>query len=157
MQSIEEWRPVRGYENVYEVSRSGKVRRIGKAQGATPGMVLTPVIVRGYAHVVLSRGSRRLRFKVHRLVAAAFVAGERPGLLVCHNDGNPLNNRAENLRWDTQSGNMRDTLVHGTHRSVGQTECKYGHPLSDAYRYGNRRQCRTCALERAAKARGKSQ
>lgn len=32
----------------------------------------------------------------------------------CHNDGNPENNRLENLRWDTCKGNHADKKKHGT-------------------------------------------
>lgn len=50
---------------------------------------------------------------VHRLILVAFH-GEREGMLACHNDGNPLNNRLSNLRWDTAAGNQRDRVAHGT-------------------------------------------
>jgi len=32
----------------------------------------------------------------------------------CHNDGNPENNSAANLRWDTQRNNQIDRVAHGT-------------------------------------------
>jgi hypothetical protein len=48
------------------------------------------------------------------LVLSAF-AGKRPeGMLACHNDGNPTNDRAGNLRWDTPKGNLADMLKHKT-------------------------------------------
>ena len=41
--------------------------------------------------------------------------GPRPlGMVGCHNDGNKLNNRADNLRWDTHGGNEADKVRHGT-------------------------------------------
>jgi hypothetical protein len=33
----------------------------------------------------------------------------------CHNDNNPANCRLDNLRWDTQKGNLKDKVQHGTH------------------------------------------
>jgi hypothetical protein len=83
-------------------------------------------------------------------VAEAFLTGERGGENVCHGDGDPLNNRVTNLRWDNQSGNMKDALKHGTHQSVGQTCCKRGHEFTDenTYMHSGRRFCRSCARVR---------
>jgi hypothetical protein len=43
----------------------------------------------------------------------------------CHNDGNPLNNKLDNLRWDTFLNNSLDMIKHGT---IGGFEsgCNYG-------------------------------
>jgi len=54
---------------------------------------------------------------VHRYVLLAFV-GECPeGMQACHNDGNPGNNRLDNLRWGTPSNNNRDKWLHGTEQT----------------------------------------
>lgn len=51
---------------------------------------------------------------ISRLVLECFV-GPRPlGMHGCHNDGDPKNNRVENLRWDTPRGNQADRIRHGT-------------------------------------------
>jgi hypothetical protein len=56
-------------------------------------------------------GRRKIIF-VHHAVLSAF-AGPRPsGLICCHDDGNPANNFAGNLRWDTPSSNARDAVRH---------------------------------------------
>lgn len=64
-------------------------------------------------------GERRVSF-VHRLVLTAFAGPCPDSMECCHNDGNPANNRPENLRWDTRTGNMADTLKHGTRNSGGR-------------------------------------
>lgn len=51
---------------------------------------------------------------VHRLVLLAFVGPCPDGMQACHGDGNPLNNRLSNLRWDTPKANQADRLKHGT-------------------------------------------
>jgi hypothetical protein len=52
----------------------------------------------------------------HTLIAAAYL-GERPeGLEVCHDNGNPQDNRPCNLYYGTHSQNMLDQVRHGTHR-----------------------------------------
>lgn len=51
--------------------------------------------------------------KIHQLVLETFI-GERPfGTICCHNNGNRLDNRLLNLRWDTQFSNQADALKHG--------------------------------------------
>lgn len=50
---------------------------------------------------------------VHRLVYEAFVGPIPEGMFVCHNNGDPLDNRPDNLRVDTHEGNMRDRELHG--------------------------------------------
>ncbi|RUU22663.1 HNH endonuclease [Mesorhizobium sp. M7A.F.Ca.AU.002.06.1.1] len=51
---------------------------------------------------------------VHLLVLEAFVGPRPDGLEGCHNDGNPDNNRLDNLRWDTPESNQADRIAHGT-------------------------------------------
>lgn len=68
----------------------------------------------GYARVGLYHNGIEITFQVHWLVLFAFV-GPRPlGLFGCHNDGNPMNNASDNLRWDTPAGNCQDKIRHGT-------------------------------------------
>lgn len=50
----------------------------------------------------------------HRMVAEAFLGPCPKGLEVCHGDGNPINNRVGNLRYDTHRNNMLDAIQHGT-------------------------------------------
>lgn len=54
------------------------------------------------------------RWQVHILVLNAFVGPCPPGMEACHNDGNPKNNNASNLRWDTHKNNLKDRIKHGT-------------------------------------------
>ena len=59
----------------------------------------------------------RLRGKtesVHRLILFAFVGPCPPGMECCHEDGNRLNNKPSNLRWDTHAANCKDRSKHGT-------------------------------------------
>lgn len=71
----------------------------------------------GYQIVCLygANGKRRMR-PVHQLVCEAFRGPCPPAKHeVAHFDGNPLNNRAENLRWATRKENAADSIRHGTH------------------------------------------
>lgn len=56
---------------------------------------------------------RRNRY-VCRLVLEAFVGECPPGSEACHQNGDPTDNRLDNLRWDTHIANQRDMIDHGT-------------------------------------------
>jgi hypothetical protein len=111
-----EWRSIPSWPE-YQVSDTGKVRRVGYASGARVGRILRQLRNKktGYFSVCLSRSADQVRIDVHRLVAMAFH-GPRPSAdhLVAHNDGSRTNNHARNLRWATQSENLRDCREHGT-------------------------------------------
>lgn len=119
------------------------------------GRYLKPAVdQRGYHRVSLRLDGRTVTRTVHALVALAFIGPRPEGLEVCHNDGNPQNNRADNLRYDTHASNMRDKRLHGTAVSANaaKTECPQGHPYDtdNTYNYNGHRICRTCTRERGA-------
>lgn len=58
MKAIENWKPVVGYEGLYEVSDQGRVRRAGRAKGALPGKILQSSFNGRYCHVRLSKRQR---------------------------------------------------------------------------------------------------
>lgn len=54
------------------------------------------------------------RFYVHSLVLEAFI-GPRPRGMECrHLDGNPQNNKLENLKWGTKKENQHERIIHNT-------------------------------------------
>jgi hypothetical protein len=94
-----EWQPIGGYEGVYEVSTNGEVRRL------SDGAVLKQwKNDQGYMLVRLS--GPRCVFRVHRLVASAFIPNNDGLPLVNHVDFNRANNKAENLEWCDQRYNL---------------------------------------------------
>jgi len=152
--SITEWRPVAGYEGLYEVSDHGAVRRVPRSRAhATERRELKPwITTTGYLCVSLYRSGIARKYKVHRLVAIAFLPSADLSLDVCHNNGDRLNAAVSNLRWDTRSGNMRDTIKHGTHRNQfrGRTSCANGHEFTkeNTLIAVDGRKCRTCRRNR---------
>lgn len=103
-----EWKLIEGFPN-YEVSEAGDVRRVDT------GLVLKPVLDRGYHLYRLYRNGERPAIRGHILVLRAFV-GPKPfdDAEGCHNDGNRGHNHRKNLRWDTRTANMSDRVRHGT-------------------------------------------
>lgn len=65
-----------------------------------------------YLQVTLGHNSKHY---VHRLVAETFIPNPEGKPLVAHGDNNGHHNDVGNLRWATESENMADKLIHGTH------------------------------------------
>lgn len=112
----EEWRPVEGWPG-YEVSNLGGVRT--QTRRVEDGRTVHGRTLRpwrndklGHLAVSLNRGGWRKTASVHRLVALAFLGYPPLGAEVCHFDGDPTNNRVDNLRWDTHAANMADAVRH---------------------------------------------
>lgn len=134
MSTYEVWRPIPGYTG-YEVSTLGRVRGRDRMVRARPGYER---FVKGTVHVgaVDGNGYRQVNLagktvRVHLLVLLAF-SGPRPdGLEACHNNGDPLDNRLANLRWDTRLENMRDVVRHGRRVEMNRTHCPRGHVLAE--------------------------
>ena len=103
-----EWRPVVGFEGLYEVSSVGEVRslRLGRIIARYKGHG-------GYMLVAVRRDAQSKVAKVHRLVAAAFIGTCPAGQQVNHIDGNKTNNHASNLEYVTGSQNIRHAVKAG--------------------------------------------
>lgn len=158
----ENWKPVPGYEGVYEVSDLGRVRSLDRLDAAGRPRRGQPRSSTadggGYLQVSLWRDGSERRVSVHRLVLVAFVGPAPKGMEACHNDGDSTNNTLANLRWDTRSANSLDRVRHGTHPEARKTHCPAGHPYDEANTYLDpraRRQCRPCrqAADRAYRTR----
>lgn len=163
--TTEQWKPAPGWEGFYEVSDHGRVRSIPRTienragrKARRQGKVLRPGKSQyGHCHVVFSYQGDHHRKLVHRLVAEVFIGEIPPGMNVCHNDGDPTNNHVSNLRIDTQSSNILDTIKHGTHPQAAKTHCPKGHPYSGdnlvLSKDGRKRECRQCRRDKGKRAR----
>ena len=96
------WKPIKGYEEQYEVSNKGAVRSLSRASMFGNHLmqikekILKPVILKnGYSAVSLSGK----RFYIHRLVASAFIENTNLEPCVNHKDENKSNNNVNNLEW----------------------------------------------------------
>lgn len=108
----EEWRPVVGYEGIYEVSSLGSVRRIAPAKGATVGHNLVLCLhPNGYHRVYLCWNNKRRSRLASRLVAAAFLGPS--DLEVNHKNGNTGDNRIGNLEYMTRQENAEHARING--------------------------------------------
>jgi len=104
------------YRGLYEISNLGRIKSLFY-QGHYREKILKSWAIDKYGHqqIELRKNGKRKYFLVHRLVLEAFVGPCPKGMEGCHNDGNPRNNKLENLRWDTPKNNIKDSILSGTH------------------------------------------
>jgi hypothetical protein len=127
----EKWAAVSGYTGLYEVSDRGRVRSLERTVGSEkegtlrvmPGVLLEPLpMPKGYQQVHLFKDGKSATVTVHSLVAEAFIGPRPKGKQVAHNDGDPTNNRASNLRYVGQAENEADKKKHGTVKGTAMTD-----------------------------------
>ena len=109
----EQWKPVVGYEGLYEVSSYGRVNSIRRE--GTKGGVLKPYFPKcsGYLNVTMSKNGVCIQKRLHLLTLEAFI-GKRPdGMEANHIDSDPTNNKINNLKWDTHSNNIKESIRIG--------------------------------------------
>jgi len=114
----EQWKPCPDFEDTYEVSTLGRVRRsVDGAAGAKSGRFAKQHAKgKGYLSVHLRRGGSRQRTHwVHLLVARAFLGQPEPSMEVNHKNGDKADNSLGNLEWTTRSENaIHASRVLGT-------------------------------------------
>ena len=131
----EEWKDIKGYEGLYQVSNLGNVRN-------KMGKLLKPFRKGKYGHAMigLSKDNKSSKFQVHRLVAIHFVPNPENKPEVCHkdntlNENGFLDNSAENLIWGTHKENCefentrkRQSANHANFEGINNPN--YGNHLS---------------------------
>lgn len=107
------WAIIEGYEE-YSINESGIVMRTVSKKGATSGKKLKIYLdSKGYPQVCLCKNSKSKKFRIHRLLANAYIPNPLIKPCVNHIDGNRENNSLKNLEWVTRSENT----LHGYHVS----------------------------------------
>ena len=100
-----------GYENLYAVTSCGKVWSYRRQKFLTPS-----ANEKGYLYVSLYKNGEQKRYRIHRLVAEAYLPNPNNLLQVNHKDENKANNCLQNLEWCNAKYNVN--YGTGTKRSA---------------------------------------
>lgn len=128
-EGIEIWRGVPKYEDFYEASNLGRVRsldrilisRYGKKRRWKGKMLAGFGHEDGYTYISIGRNVCDKRpILRHHVILMTFFGPKPDGLECRHLDGDPSNNRIDNLKYGTRAENVQDAIRHGTFH----TECK---------------------------------
>ena len=109
---IEIWKPIKDFENIYEISNLGKVRNIKKNK-----IKETWIDNFGYVCVSLYKNNKKYNRKLARLLAETFIPNPENKPTVDHIDRNKLNNDLSNLRW-------ADYTLQNKNRKIGHINGK---------------------------------
>jgi hypothetical protein len=125
MKSNEIWKPIKGFEGLYEVSNTGLVKALPRWKINNRGKQLTKEKLlkfndfsTDYLRVPLTdKNHIKKYYLVHRLVAMTFIPNENDLPQVNHIDGNKLNNNVEYLEWCTRQDNIKHAYKMGLNPS----------------------------------------
>lgn len=122
------WKPVKGYEGLYEISNYGRVKgmervtKFGTQNKIYPERILKPKRRKGlYSSYVLCNTNGHKTIMIHRLVALHFIPNPESKRCINHKDGNKENNHICNLEWVTHKENSKHARDTGLNKQVGNT------------------------------------
>lgn len=108
------WKPIEGYDGLYEISSYGNVKALQRTFISGRGLIQTyPEHLMnlektkcGYLRCSLCKDGKHKRFLVHRLVAKSFIENPNNYPEINHIDEDKTNNHLENLEWITSRNNV---------------------------------------------------
>lgn len=117
---MEHWKVVEGTYGALEVSDLGRVK-----SNLRDGRILkTSADSKGYLRLRMTIKRKRYAFKVHRLVAEAFIPNPEGKPQVNHIDGDKTNNSAANLEWVSNKENAHHAIANGLWENVYKASLK---------------------------------
>lgn len=117
---MEIWKDIKGYEGLYQISNTGKVKSLTRyVNSKSSGKLLikekirkTTTTTAGYEYVVLANKGKNKTLLIHRLVAETFIPNPNNYACVNHIDENKSNNNVSNLEWCNYEYNNTYKNIH---------------------------------------------
>lgn len=100
------WKDIPGYDGMYQVSNLGRVKSYMNQYGHGIRFMNGELTKTGYIQVSLTKRGKQQRFKIHRLVAMAFIPNPDSLPQINHKNETKTDNRVENLEWCTAKYNV---------------------------------------------------
>lgn len=131
------WKDIPGYEGLYQASSYGRIKSLSRevrgkdsragAMFSKDRILKTHIKPSGHLGIHLTKNRVAVRYNVHRLIAITFLPNPDNLPVINHIDGDPGNNKIDNLEWCTQKHNIkhaREVLGNkpNNHREVVCTE-----------------------------------
>ena len=133
---MEIWKDIEGYEGKYQVSSEGRVRSLNYNNTNEVKELKLDKRLDGYVYAGLSRCDKVKFYRVHRLVAQAFIPNLENKPYTDHINGIRDDNRVENLRWCSPQENSSFPLAieHFSEAKKGKTSPTKGMRLSEEHK-----------------------
>lgn len=120
----EEWKDIKDYEGLYQISNYGRVKSLPKAHNTKNKYISRTKILKcgykltGYLFVNLYKDKQKRMFSLHYLVANHFLTNDNDYPLVMHLDNNKRNNHISNLKFGTFKENIQSAYDDGLHSNM---------------------------------------
>jgi len=116
MIETEDWRPVVGWEGIFEVSSLGRIRRLltaSRMRGSRGRILKAAIHNRNCMSICLQYRDRKTTAIVHTVVMAAFIGPRPAGYITNHINNDWRDNRLANLEYITQKQNVAHSYRQG--------------------------------------------
>lgn len=124
MDCLDKWADVNGFEGKYKVSRNGDIFSIKSNK------ILKPILSNGYLKIMLGRKM----YRIHRLVAFAYIPNPQNYTCINHKNGDKKDNRVENLEWCNHTMNLIHAYRNGLNKNERPVERLLNDKVMASYR-----------------------
>jgi hypothetical protein len=107
----EQWKDIPGFEELYQASSLGRIRKLKKLHNLKTGIVKPAAKGNGYYRASLCKDGIEHRFAYHRAIALAWIPNPLGLSEINHIDGDKSNNKPTNLEWILH----KDNILHALH------------------------------------------
>ena len=123
------WKSIKSYEGLYEISSLGRVKSLNYRGTGKEKVLKNIEDYKGYLMVGLTKNGKQKKFKIHRLVAEAFIPNPEGKPCIDHINTIRNDNRVENLRWVTYKENNNNQLTKKKYSENHREQTGENHPM----------------------------